>query len=167
MSGLAHLDGPCRYKPHMQCHNFINASCFLTTTISDFLTMSYNPSPSPPHSLTPVNDDFGNRMMRMRLAEIVADFSPPPTPSVPNPPALTGRQTVAFNSQPPEFSNPGSGFQGGSLPHTHSPPRVSLGENTPTVNPCDIPLGVMPVGKQSLSGNVELSIFNILNIFHR
>jgi hypothetical protein len=35
------------------------------------------------------------------------------------------------------------------------------------VDPCDVPLEVKPVGKQSLSGNVELSVFDILNIFHR
>jgi hypothetical protein len=33
------------------------------------------------------------------------------------------------------------------------------------VNPCNILLGVKPVGKQSLSGNAELSMFDILNIF--
>jgi hypothetical protein len=75
---------------------------------------------------------------------------------------------VALSSQPPEFSNPVTGFQGGSLSQAPSSPRVSLGNATPhAVDPCDVPLGVKPVGKQSLSGNAELSIFNILNIFHQ
>jgi hypothetical protein len=37
---------------------------------------------------------------------------------------------------------------------------------TTSLDPCDVPLGVKPVGKRTISGNSELSIFNILNIFH-
>jgi hypothetical protein len=68
--------------------------------------------------------------------------------------------------KPPEFSMPAEGFQGGSIAQAHSSPRVTLGDTTPhAVNSCDIPLGVKQVGKQSLSGNAELLVFDILNIF--
>jgi hypothetical protein len=33
------------------------------------------------------------------------------------------------------------------------------------MDPCNIPLRVKPMGKWSLSGNVELSVFDILNTF--
>jgi hypothetical protein len=138
-------------------------SWFLTTTIAVFM-MSYNPSPSPPCSLTPVGDDLANQMMRVRLAEIWEHFSPPSTPTVDPLPAPTGKKIVAFLSQPPEF--PTLGFQGGSFSLGPSSPRVSLGGVTPhSIDPCDVPLGVKPVGKCSLSGNAELSMFDILNIF--
>jgi hypothetical protein len=128
--------------------------------------MSSKPSPSLPHSPSPAGNDFADWMMRTRLVEIQAEFSSPPTPSVNLPPAPTGRQMVAF-SQPPEFSNPAEGFQGGPIPQAHSSSRVSQDDATPhTIDPCKVPLGVKPVAKWSLSGDVELSMFDILNIFH-
>jgi hypothetical protein len=140
--------------------------CFLTTTISVFLMMSSNSSPPPFHPWSPVGDDLANQFLQVRLAELMAESSPTPTPSVVPPPAPSGWQTVTFSSQPLEFSNPATGFQGGSLSQAPSSPRVSLGNATPhTMNPCNVPLGVKPVGNWSLSGNVELSVFNILNIF--
>jgi hypothetical protein len=144
------------------------ASCFFTITIIVFPMMSFNSSPSPSHSSTPTGDDLTDQMLKARLAEIVAELSSPPTPSVSSPPASPGRQKVAFSSQPPEFLNPAQGFQGGFLSQAPSSSRVPLDDVTPyTVNPCDVPLGVKQVGKWFLSGNVELSIFNILNIFHQ
>jgi hypothetical protein len=35
----------------------------------------------------------------------------------------------------------------------------------PPLSPCNIPLGAKPVGKRTIPGNSELSVFNILNIF--
>jgi hypothetical protein len=143
------------------------ASCFLSTIISVFPTMSSNPSPSPSHSLTPIGDDLTDRVMRVRLVEMQVKYSPPPTP-LEDPPPPKGRQNVAFSSQPLEFSNPAQVFQGGSLSQAHSSSRVSLDDVTPhTVDPHDVPLRVKPVGKWSLSGNAELSVFDILNIFHQ
>jgi hypothetical protein len=128
--------------------------------------MSHNPSPSPLCSLTPLSDDLAEQMMRARLAEIQGMYSSPPTPSVKLPPAPPGKWNVTFPSQPPEFLDPASGFQGGSLAQSLSSPRAPLGDATPhAVDPCNVPLGVKPVGKQSLSGNAELSMFDILNIF--
>jgi hypothetical protein len=37
---------------------------------------------------------------------------------------------------------------------------------TPSLNPCDVPLRVKPVEKRTIPGSSELSIFDILNIFH-
>jgi hypothetical protein len=143
------------------------ASCFLTTTISDFPMMSSNSSPSSSPSMSPASDDLTDKFLRERLVVLMAESSLPPTPSVAPPPAPMGWWTVAFSSQPLEFSNPTAGFQGGSLPQVHSSPRVSLGDVTPhAVDPCNVPLRVKLVGKQSLSRNAELSIFDILNIFH-
>jgi hypothetical protein len=133
-----------------------------------FYPMSFIPSRAPSRSPSPAGDDLADRMLRARLAEMQARHSNPPTPSVSPPPASPGRWTVAFSSQPPEFSSPGPGFQGGSISQAQSSPRVFLGDATPCpVDPCDVPLGVKPVGKRSLSGMSELSVFDILNIFRR
>jgi hypothetical protein len=105
-------------------------------------------------------------MLKVRLEEIVTGFVPPLTPSMSPPPAPLGKGKVAFSFQPPEFLNPAQGFQGGSLLQVSSSSKVSLDDATPcTVNLCNVPLGVKPVGKRSLSGNAELSVFDILNIF--
>jgi hypothetical protein len=40
------------------------------------------------------------------------------------------------------------------------------GGATTSLDPCDVPLGVKPVGKRTIPGNSELSVFDILNIFH-
>jgi hypothetical protein len=142
------------------------ASCFLTSTISAFPTMPFNSSPSPSYLMSPVSDDLADQMMKVRLVQIVAESSPLPTPSVVPPPAPSGWGTITFSSQPLEFSNPAQGFQGGSFSLAPSSSRVSLNNATPhAVDPCNVPLGVKQVGKQSLSGNAELSIFDILNIF--
>jgi hypothetical protein len=37
---------------------------------------------------------------------------------------------------------------------------------THSLDPCDVPLRVKQVRKRSIPGNLELSIFDILNIFH-
>jgi hypothetical protein len=110
--------------------------------------MFFNPSPFSSHSLTLVGDDLTDQMMRARLVEIGADLSPPPTPSVNPLPAPMGRWTVAFSSQPLEFSGPLAGFQGGSLLQAQSFPRVSLGNVTPhAMDPYNVPLRVKLVGK--------------------
>jgi hypothetical protein len=43
---------------------------------------------------------------------------------------------------------------------------MMAGEATTSLGPCDVPLRVKPVGKRTLTGSSELSVFNILNIFH-
>jgi hypothetical protein len=75
--------------------------------------------------------------------------------------------TPAAQVTTPEFSIPTGVFK---------EPLIILPTSTPTnvlasgaqqpVEPCNIPLGAKQVGKRSLSGMLELSIFYILNTFH-
>jgi hypothetical protein len=107
-------------------------------------------------------------MLRAGLAKIVEEFTPPFTPVVTPPLASSSQWTMACFFASPEFSNPVEGFQGGPLSLAPSSPKVSLGNATPcAMIPYDVPLRVKQVGKQSLSGNAKLSVFDILKIFHQ
>jgi hypothetical protein len=76
-------------------------------------------------------------------------------------------RSMAVQAIAPEFSIPTWVFK---------EPTVTLPSPTPTkplaggaqqpIDPCNVPLGVKQVGKRSLSGNVDLSMFDILNSFH-
>jgi hypothetical protein len=86
----------------------------------------------------------------------------PPTWRAPQPlPTLSLLGTPAVQVFAPEFSIPTV-----TLP-TPTPAKPSLaGGAQQPIDPCNVPLGAKQVGKRSLSGNVGLSIFDILNTFH-
>jgi hypothetical protein len=65
-----------------------------------------------------------------------------------------------FSILPQVFNEPPS------LAPTSTPTTVSAaGGAAPPLSPCDVPLGAKPVGKRTIPGNLELSVFDILNIF--
>jgi hypothetical protein len=67
-----------------------------------------------------------------------------------------------FSILPQVFNEPSSS----APPPTPAAPVVADAV-APSVSPCNIPLGVKLVGHRSIPGNLELSIFDILNIFCR
>jgi hypothetical protein len=67
----------------------------------------------------------------------------------------------------PEFSIPTWVFKEPTviLPSPTPAKPLASGAQQP-IDPCNIPLGAKQVGKRSLSGNLDLSVFDILNSFH-
>jgi predicted Zn-ribbon and HTH transcriptional regulator len=124
------------------------------------------PRPSSPSELLPVEA----RLALLSLEPVITSLPPTSTaPSAVESPGFASRRLASFFHKPPEFSTPAQGFQGGSLtpppPPPSRPPALTGGPSP--VDPCDVPLGVKPVGKRTLSGNAELSVFDILNTFRR
>jgi hypothetical protein len=76
--------------------------------------------------------------------------------------------TPATQAFTPEFSIPTGVIKEPTvtLPTpTPTEPTLASGAQQP-VDPCNSPLGAKQVGERSLSGNVDLSMFDILNTFH-
>jgi hypothetical protein len=127
--------------------------------------MSFQPS----HSPSPLSSSADPmECMSEQLAEMsMSEFKPS---------ASRARQTLRGLMQPSfskrlalEFSILPQVFNEPSFPAPIPTPAAAgvAGGAAPPLSPCDVPLGVKLVGKRSIPGNSELSIFDILNIFCR
>jgi hypothetical protein len=143
----------------------------LTTTIADFLTMHFHPSRSPsPLSASEDPDTFLEERMRQRLAEMSTRDIEPTTSTRTSQAARGLSRPGGLERLAPEFSILPQVFN--EPPSTAPPPTpaapVVASTAAPSLSPCDVPLGAKPVGNRTIPGMLELSIFNILNIFcHR
>jgi hypothetical protein len=140
-----------------------------------FHMMSHYSSPSP-SNLVPqaLSDAFNEQETRAQFAELGLDWGSgdeaPPQEEAHQPVPLGTSGLLssrAAQATALEFSIPTQVFK---------EPTVTLPSPTPTkplaskaqqpIDPCNVPLGVKQVGKRSLSGNLDLSVFDILNSFH-
>jgi hypothetical protein len=74
---------------------------------------------------------------------------------------------MAAQAIAPEFSIPTQVFKEPTvtLP-SPTPAKPLAGGAQQLIDPCNVPLGAKQVGKRSLSRNLDLSVFDILNSFH-
>jgi hypothetical protein len=73
----------------------------------------------------------------------------------------------AFQCLAQEFSILPQVFNKSPSPAPTSTPAAATAASgvAPPLSSCDVPLGAKPVGKRTIPGNLELSVFDILNIF--
>jgi hypothetical protein len=108
------------------------ASCFPTTTISDFPMMSSNYSPPSSHSWTSTSDNLADKFIRERFAVLATESSPPPTPSV-TPPA----PTRDVRSSPVQFlALFGCNHDCNQLLHRQKLLTIDHNHSQPVVNSC-------------------------------
>jgi hypothetical protein len=134
-----------------------------------FHMMSHSSCPSPtdldPQALSEVHLKWEMRAQFTKLG-LDQDFEEdviPPVSRAPLALPMFSLQGLPVASVPtPEFSITTGVFKEPTpTPADH---LLASGAQQP-VDPCNIPLGAKQVGKRSLSGNVDLSVFDILNTF--
>jgi hypothetical protein len=147
----------------------------LTTTITIFHMMSHYSSPSP-SNLDPQasSDAFSEQEMRAWFTKLGLDWGSGDEAPLeeracqPSPVGVTGLlSSMAAQAIALEFSIPTQVFKEPTvtLP-SPTPAKPLAGGAQQPIDPCNIPLGVKQVGKRSLSGNLNLSVFDILSSFH-
>jgi hypothetical protein len=107
--------------------------------------------------------------MRAQLAELSTedtDFTNPhvtsQAPQGTGHPGALEHLAQEFSILPQVFNEPSST----SLTPTPTAVPVAGGVAS-SISPCDVPLGAKPVGNRTIPGSLELSVFDILNIFCR
>jgi hypothetical protein len=134
-----------------------------------FLMMHFHPSCSPtPPSPSADPDTFLEECMREQLVELSTRDIEPTTSTATSWAFLGLGRAGASQHLAPEFSILPQVFNKppSSAPFPTPAATMVAGGVTPSVSPCDDPLGVKPVGHRTIPRNLELSIFDILNIFH-
>jgi hypothetical protein len=176
--GWGHIRKTCiRLEP---CLNSLNSilstpSWTLTTIIITFHMMSHSSSPFSTNLVfQTLSEVHLKQEMRAQFAVLGLAWDPKEdvTPLIQRAPqalpTLSLLGTPAVQVLALEFSIPTGVFKEPTVTSpTPTPVKSPLaGGAQQAIDPCNVPLGVKQVGKRSLSGNADLSMFDILNTFH-